>query len=492
MKEKSNVKTSQALKILPCLLVIWCASCNKGQQPPDPFPNIVIIFADDMGYGDPTCYNPGSKIRTPHIDDLAKSGMLFTDAHSNSSVCTPSRYGLLTGRYAWRSRLKQGVTWSYDSALIERDRTTVASMLKSKGYKTACIGKWHLGLDWHWNDDRVDFSQPFGGGPNELGFDYFHGITASLDIPPYAWLENDRVVGQVDSISKGRTPIRFEGEYWRKGPTARGFDHYQVLSQLTDKAVDFITDRKRDEPDQPFLLYFPLTAPHLPWIPTEEFRGKSQAGDYGDMVTMVDQTVGKIMNTLQHHGIRENTLVIFTSDNGAHWVREQEHKYDHRANGELLGMKGDIWEGGHRVPFIASWPDQIKPGPTVDLTISITDILATCATISGYQLRPDEGEDSRDLIPVLLRQANDLDKKETVQHSAHGIFAIRQGQWKYIEAQGSGGFLPSDKDTLLNVYEGQLYNLTEDLAEEINLYGQESAKVKELKAKLNQIKSGPI
>lgn len=237
MKEKSNIKTLQALKILPCLLVIGCASCNKSQQPPDPSPNIVIIFADDMGYGDPTCYNPGSKIRTPHIDDLAKSGMLFTDAHSNSSVCTPSRYGLLTGRYAWRSRLKQGVTWSYDSALIERDRTTVASMLKSKGYKTACIGKWHLGLDWQWNDDKVDFNQPFGGGPNELGFDYFYGITASLDIPPYAYLENDRVVGQLDSISKGRTPIRFEGEYWRKGPTARGFDHYQVLSQLTDKEI---------------------------------------------------------------------------------------------------------------------------------------------------------------------------------------------------------------------------------------------------------------
>ena len=465
-------------------------SCQQRSALPPP-PNIVIILADDLGYGDPKCYNPHSKINTPNIDQLAGAGVRFTDAHSNSAVCTPTRYGLLTGRYAWRSKLKRGVTWSYDSAIIEPGRTTVASLLRAKGYATACIGKWHLGLDWQWNGDAVDFTRPFGGGPNELGFDYFYGITASLDIPPYCYLENNQVDGAITHYSRGDSKS-YEGEYWRLGPTMEGFDHYQTLSVFTKKVTDFIENHEKKRSDEPFLVYFPMTAPHLPWIPTEKFKGTSQAGDYGDMVAMVDWSVGEVIKALRSSGIEENTLVIFTSDNGAHWITEKEEAFDHRANGNWLGMKGDIWEGGHRVPFIASWPGKIQAGSTMDVTISTTDILATCATISGYPLHAREAEDSRNLLPLLLGEAEEPEVKETIQHSAHGVFAIRQGEWKYIEAQGSGGFLPADKDTILNRADGQLYHLIRDPAEENNLIDQEREKVMELKRRLREIKGEPV
>lgn len=463
-------------------------ACHQNDQPGTAMPNIIVILADDLGYGDPTCYNPSSKVNTPYIDQLARRGMKFTDAHSNASVCTPTRYGLLTGRYAWRSELKRGVTWSYDSAIIEPDRTTIASMLKTKGYRTACIGKWHLGLNWQWNNNKVDFDRPFSGGPNDLGFDYFYGIAASLDIPPYAYLENDRVTGMVDSVTKGRTAIKFEGEYWRKGPTAREFDHYQVLPRLTGKAVSFISDHERNDTKQPFFLYVPLTAPHLPWLPLKTFKGQSQAGDYGDFVAMVDWAVGQIITTLDQAGIENNTLIFFTSDNGAHWTNEKEMEFDHRANVSWLGMKGDIWEGGHRVPFIVSWPGYVRPGSIRHTPISTTDILATCAYLTGYSLSTHEAEDSRSLLPVLLGETIYLDQPEIVHHSAHGVFSLRQGNWKYIEAQGSGGFLPPDKDTTLNVHKGQLYHLGEDPGETNNLYDSLPEVVQAMSKKLEGIK----
>lgn len=480
---------TQLLIVLILISGVNLQCSQPGTPLTSKMPNIVIILADDLGYGDPTCYNARSKINTPNIDALASAGMRFTDAHSNSAVCTPTRYGLLTGRYAWRSSLKRGVTWSYDSAIIEPDRTTIASLLKSKGYSTACIGKWHLGLNWQWDGDSVDFTKPFGGGPNELGFDYFYGITASLDIPPHAYLENNRMDGEITHYSQGASES-YEGEYWRLGPTAEGFDHYQTLSVFTGKVTDFIANHQKNRSDEPFLLYFPMTAPHLPWIPTDKFKGTSKAGDYGDMVAMVDWSVGEVMNALRSAGIEENTLVIFTSDNGAHWITEKEETFDHKANGDWLGMKGDIWEGGHRVPFIASWPGKIGAATSTNVTVSTTDILATCAAIADYPLGTGEAEDSRNLLSLMLGEAQAPAVKETIQHSAHGIFAIRQGDWKYIEAQGSGGFLPADKDTTLNRYDGQLYHLGKDPAEENNLVDQEKEKVNELKRRLSEIKGG--
>ena len=445
-------------------------------------PNIIYILADDLGYGDLSCLNDSSKIHTPNLDKLAEQGITFTDAHSNSAVCTPTRYGILTGRYAWRSRMKSGVIWSYDEHLIEPDRTTVASLLKEYGYNTACIGKWHLGLDWAKDTAGVpQFMEPINNSPVTNGFDYFFGITASLDIPPYFYIENDQITAtSIDTIEAMQGKM-----FWRKGPIGNDFKHIEVLPKLTEKAVAFIAEQSKT--DNPFFLYFPLPAPHTPILPTEEFQGKSNTNEYGDFVLMVDDVVRQIEQAIVENGVSENTLIIFTSDNGGSPMADFDElaALGHDPSYIFRGHKADIYEGGHRVPFIVKWPNKIKAGTSSTQIICATDLLATCAAIIGDTLKDYEGEDSYNILPVLLDEKTEQPIREaTVHHSINGSFSIRQGKWKLEFCAGSGGWShptePMAKKQ--DLYPVQLYNLEKDISELNNLAEQNPEIVKELTA----------
>lgn len=466
-------------------------------------PNIVYILADDMGYGDLSALNPHSGINTPNMDKIVKEGMYFTDAHSNSAVCTPTRYGILTGRYAWKSRLKEGVLWGYDPPLIESDRTTVASFLQDNGYQTACIGKWHLGLGWQaknrevpienydWRrefkegaDSNVDFGKKVIG-PNTLGFDYSYIIPASLDMTPYLYLENELATELPVAYTAGKSQDKDgRGVFWRSGEVAPNFDFYRVLEHLTHKATDYIAQQKAAE--EPFFLYFPLTAPHTPWLPTEEVDGISEAGKYGDFVALVDKTVGAVMEALEKSGQAENTLIIVTSDNGSNWTVKDMEQYTHRANYIYRGQKADIYEGGHRVPFIVRWPKKIRPGSVSDQVMSTTDLLATVSGIIGRELPVGAGEDSYNMLPAFTENAQGPIRDFTVHHSLDGFFAIRKGDWKLTAALGSGGFT---QPAMIEPEEGQsigtLFNLKEDPSETKNVYGEHPEVVRELLALLS-------
>lgn len=458
-------------------------------------PNIVLILADDLGYGDPTCYNDQSKIPTPQMDKLAAQGIRFTDAHTPTALCTPTRYGIQTGRYSWRSSLKRGVLNGYSEPLIEKDRLTVASFLKRHGYATGCVGKWHLGLGWvpansaeKPKEGNIAYDQPVTHGPPALGYDYSHIIPASLDMDPYCWLENGHVV----EAATGHTPgskRRWDGGggFWRAGPIAPSFDFYEVLPTITTKSVDFI---KRQTPERPFFLYVPLTAPHTPWMPKNEFRGKTKVDWYGDFVTEVDWALGQIVQAVEDAGFKDNTLVVFTSDNGSHWPAAQIEKFGHRANGPWRGQKSDIHEGGHRVPFICRWPGRIKPGTQSRQTICLTDLLATWAAILGDPLPADAGQDSYNILPALLDPSLDKPIREaTVHHSGNGIFALRQGPWKLIQGLGSGGFTaPAQVKPKPGGPQGQLYNLEDDPSEQKNLWAEHPEIVERLGALLERYK----
>jgi arylsulfatase A-like enzyme len=460
-------------------------AADRAADPSKP-PHIVIILADDLGYGDPGCYNAASKIPTPNIDRLAAQGMRFTDAHSPSSLCTPTRYGLMTGRYAWRSQLKSGVLWGFSAALIEPKRLTLPALLQQNGYKTACVGKWHLGLG---SDEKVDYAKVFEPAPNDYGFDYYFGIPASLDMEPYVFVENDRTIELPTGHIEKSEMRRYGGAgYWRGGPIAPSFKHIEVLPKITKKAVSVIDDHAKSAAEKPLFLYFPLTAPHTPWLPTKEFEGKSKAGPFGDFVVQVDDTVGQVLAALERNKMTENTLVILTSDNGAHWLPADIEKYDHRCNGALRGQKSDIHEGGHRVPYIARWPAKIAAGSTCDEVICHTDVFATCAAIAGAKLPEDAAEDSFSFLPALLGEklAQPI-RPAIVHHSGDGMFAIRQGPWKLALGLGSGGFTspkrvqPNKGDAV-----GQLYNLEKDPQETENLYQHEQEVVKRLTALLDR------
>jgi len=432
-------------------------------------PNIVIILADDLGYGDLRSYNADSRIPTLHLDRLAAERMRFTDAHSPSAVCTPTRYGLLTGRYAWRTRLKNGVLNGYSPLLIEPGRLTLASLVKQRGYATAAIGKWHLGLG---TAEPVDFSRLLDAGPNSVGLDYFFGIPASLDMPPYVFVENDAVTAApTGTIAASEMRRKGGNGFWRAGAIAPGFTHEGVLPALTEKAVSFIG---KQSPGKPFLLYLPLTAPHTPWMPIAEFRGKSDADYYGDFVVQVDAAVGDVLRALDRAQVSGNTLVIFTSDNGAHWLPTDIEKWGHRANGRLRGQKSDIWEGGHRIPFLVRWPGRIQAGSTRSDLICITDLFATVAAIVDVPLPQDAAEDSFNLLPALLGRKRQAPIREAiVHHSGDGTFAIRQGPWKLALALGSHGFSdPRNITPKPGEAEGQLYNLEDDPQEQHNLWLQ--------------------
>jgi arylsulfatase A-like enzyme len=441
-------------------------------------PNVVVVNADDMGYGDVGCYNPDSQIPTPNIDRLAEEGVRFTDAHSPSAVCTPSRYGLLTGRDPWRTRLRNGgVIFDYDDPLIDADRLTVGEMLQREGYATACCGKWHLGMEWPrhegvpdaeegFSNEAVDFTRPIEEGPTERGFDYFFGIRASLDMPPYCFIENDHTVG-VPTVEKD--PYN---DQQREGPMVPGWRDEEVGPRVTEQAVNFVTDHVTHNPDDPFFLYVPTSAPHRPCTPPEFLEGASDAGPRGDMVAEVDWTVGQIDAALEALGVRENTLFVVTSDNGARATCHDGNDYGHRSNGDLRGKKADVWDGGHREPFVARWPAAIEGGRTCDETICHTDLLATVAALAGTSVPADAGEDSYDVTPALLGEDYDGPIREaTVHQSGGGYLAVRQGPWKMVPSLGSGGFSePRYPDPEPDGPEGQLYNLDDDPREQENLW----------------------
>ncbi|MBK1817107.1 sulfatase-like hydrolase/transferase [Luteolibacter yonseiensis] len=461
-------------------------------------PNIVFILADDLGYGDVSIYNPESKIRTPHLDRLAGQGMRFTDAHAPSSVCTPTRYSILTGRLAWRSPLKSGVLPPWGAPLIDAKRLTVSAFLKQNGYRTAAIGKWHLGWTWPTRDgqppasgaDRlsnVDFTKPVTGGPTDRGFDYYFGVDVP-NYPPYVYIENDRTVG---------IPAEASGPaYNRPGPALPGWDWTNVLPEITRRGVTYIEEAGKKS--GPYFLYVPLTSPHYPVVPTPEFRGKSGAGDYGDFVLQTDDAVGRILDAIDRSGQAENTLVIFTSDNGPEvtgevkpGVYDRVKQYGHSSSGGLRGAKRDLWEGGHRVPFIARWPRRIKPALTSETTISHVDFFATAAAILGKPLDPEAAPDSFNILPALIGEPSGQVRPATIHHGQNGNLAIRQGDWVFINApSGDGNREPSWRKEEWKIQphdeQAELFNLKDDPRQTRNLYSGNRDKALELKSLLDR------
>lgn len=496
MRTTLTLAAGSALLFLPSCNGQKKASANGEKTTP----NIVYILADDMGYGDIRAYNPACKIPTPALDSLAAEGIAFTDAHTNSAVSTPTRYGILTGRYAFRSRLKNGVLVGHDPSLIEPGRETVATLLRKGGYHTACIGKWHLGLDWARHDTtkpvftgnpwditdtgNIDYTGPVHGGPSDHGFDYSYVLPASLDIAPYVYVENGRVNSPVSTHTPAWRNDKARGMWYRHGDKADNFDHSDCLQHFTRKAVEYITGSAGRK--EPFFLYFPLTAPHTPWLPSAEFEGKSGAGVYGDFVCMVDDVVRQVRQALRESGQLENTIIVFTSDNGSSWNPEDIEETGHRANAHFSGKKSDIWEGGHRVPFIVSWPLQIKEGKQCDEVICTTDLMATCAEMTGLSLVDNAGEDSYSFWKILTGQPYTSPLREaTIHHSIEGYFALRQGDWVYLDAHGSGGWSLPEKQAV-HLPAEQLYNLKEDPAEQHNLVASHPDKVRSMKQLLDR------
>ena len=432
-------------------------------------PNIVFVLADDLGWGDLDSYNSFSKIPTPNANRLATQGMRWTDMHASAAVCTPSRYSILTGRYCWRTELKKGVLNGYAPDLIEPSRMTVASMLKTEGYYTAGVGKWHLGLG---EPPRTDYTKPLHPSPIDNGFDYYFGLQAMAQ-PPYLYFENDHTVEQPTAYTPGYAPGQkgLWGSNWKPGAIAPDYDFAQRLPLMTTKAVSIIHDCAA-HPKRPFFLYLPLTGPHKPWQPLPQYKGKSRAGRYGDFVVETDAMLGEVMQALRETGSADNTLFIFTSDNGADWKPQDIAQFEHRANADWRGEKADIWEAGHRIPFIARWPGHIPPGTVSNELGSLTDFMATVAAITGTPLPSNAAEDSFNLLPALLgKKLKTPIRKTIMDQSIDGMLTIREGYWKLEEGLGSGGFsFPKRVEPAPGGPEGQLYNLATDPHELHNVY----------------------
>lgn len=456
-------------------------------------PNIVIVVADDMGYGDPRCYNAQSRCPTPNIDVLAKQGMRFTDAHAAGAWCTPSRYGLLTGRYPFRTSLK----WQEQPVIAEGVRT-IADTLRDTGYKTAMVGKWHLGFH---NAKNLDYSQELRGGPCDRGFDDYFGLPASLDIPDFYWIDDRNVpnpptvpIADSNSAPKDWNPI--QGKFWRGGKRGADFEMEACLDRLGDEAAKRVAELSKT--DSPFFLYVPLTSPHTPWLPSAKYAAANEAGIYSQFVAHTDGVLGTILESIRKHGIEDETLVIFTSDNGPVWYAFDTERYGHDSMGGLRGMKGDVWEAGHRVPFVIRWPEKIAAGTVNDQLISFVDLHATLAKIAGG-VKADTAVDSLDFSKVWLGSSQATVRKELIAFQEPIV--LRTGNWKLITRPGSSGFLAHDrngspflsKDVLnpdneaATEMEGQLYDLSSDPGETKNLWKHETKLVKRLKQRLKEI-----
>jgi arylsulfatase A len=483
---------------LTFFLLGLCAVAASARSPQKP--NILIIYADDLGYGDVQSYNPEGKIPTPHIDQLAAQGMRFTDAHSSSGVCSPSRYTLLTGRYHWRGRLQRGIVGLWEPPAIGPDRMTIGSLAKQNGYRTACIGKWHLGWDWpipkeklHLMNGSKDmaatgehkalweelFSQPIPGGPTARGFDLYFG-TDVPNWPPFCFIENDRTVG----IPTGFLPVRLfkNNQASNQGPALADWKLEPILPAIGDRAATFITESAKKP--EPFLLYFSLTSPHTPLSVNREWIGKSGLGPYADFVMETDAIVGQVIAALGGSGAADHTLVIFTSDNGcAHYIGKDElEAKGHFPSGPLRGAKSDAWEGGHRIPFIVRWPAVVEAGAVSGQLVHQADLMRTFAGAMGADLPDNAGEDSFSLLP-LLKGGDKPVRTHAVSNSIGGVPAVRDGPWKYIAAPGSGGWSHGGDPS----QPVQLYNLDDDLGETNNLAAEMPEKLAGMQALLETL-----
>ncbi|HZZ77115.1 MAG TPA: arylsulfatase [Gemmataceae bacterium] len=488
-----------SMRVLALIALAIAATPALGQEAKDR-PNIVIILADDLGIGDVGCFNPKSKIATPNIDRLAKQGMRFTDAHSPSAVCSPTRYGLLTGRYPFRSPLKKGVVAPWGAPIIEQGRLTLASMLRRLGYRTACIGKWHLGWNWATRDGKVaasgkdklsnvDFSKAIANGPTTKGFDYYFGVDLP-NFPPYCFIENDRTVGIPDVVS---TP-----EINRPGPMLAGWKQVEILPEVSRRSQKYIAEAAKKK--TPFFLYVPLTSPHYPVVPAKTFQNKSGVGNYGDFVMQTDAVVGEIVRALDEHGLTENTIVIFTSDNGPEVVGEvgigayeRLRRYGHASMGIYRGVKRDLWEGGHRMPFVIRWPGKIAPDSTSDQTIGFTDIMATVAAITKTPLPNDAAEDSIDISAAF--RGEKVKREGLIHGSGSGKLALRQGDWVLIASpsgednakkSGEPDWFRKERGYTAHKQPFELFNLRDDPTQKTNRYADEMERARSMQATLEQ------
>lgn len=482
------VKKSTILSGITILSACFFSQCsNKRKAITDIKPNIIVILADDLGYGDIKAMNSKSKIPTPNIDKMVSEGVLFTNAHAPAAVCTPSRYSILTGRYSWRSERKKGVTWVWEGPMIENDRFTIGDMLKNQGYNTACVGKWHLGVEWPTTDGfpatlknhgkNIDYDKPIKNGPTSLGFDYYFGQEVP-SFPPHAFIENDRlVVKPTEWMEPGNTGL--------PGAMASGWRYEDLMYSITDKAIQYIKDQAYRDVSKPFFLYFAMSAPHTPIAPHENFFGKTEVGRFGDYVYEMDYHVGRVLNLLDSLEISKNTLVVFLSDNGGvnedglrytSEIGDLIKNYGHNSNGILRGIKSDAWEGGHRIPFIVKWPGHVKANSTSEALVSGVDLMATFAALTGEKLSEKVAEDSYNILPVIEGKTK-VAREALVTQSGEGILSIQKGDWKLVLCSGGGGkwsgigHLPvketvNGKQIWKNV---QLFNLTNDIGEKTDL-----------------------
>ncbi len=478
------------MRYLPLVLLSAFVTLFAAERP-----NIIVILADDQGFGDLGANNPQSKIATPQLDALAKGGVRFTDGHTSSGVCTPTRYSLLTGRYHWRTKLQSGVLGGFSTPLIAKDRLTLAGLLKQQGYATGCFGKWHLGISFPLKtggvaDDGGNFSKAFQDaasvdygrdivdGPVDHGFDTFFGISASLDMPPFVWIK-DRRVTEIPSATK---------TWLRTGPAGPKFEAVDVMPSVIDQTIAFIEAQRKADPAKPFFAYVPLNAPHTPIVPTKEFQGSSGISPYADFVKQVDHDVGRLLASLDKLGLTENTLVVFTSDNGCSPAADIPllQKAGHEPNHFFRGHKADLYEGGHRVPFLVRWPAKVKPGVSAALVGQI-DFLATFAEITGATVSASMGEDSVSFLPVLLGSKESV-RQGIVSQSINGSFAIRDGQWKLLLSAGSAGWSsPKPGPEEAGLPPVQLYDLSKDPGERNNLQAEFPERVAAMKAELEKL-----
>ncbi len=481
--------------------IIFCLSYQEA-KPENPKPNVVIIIADDLGYGDVKLFNPETSLTTPNLNRLGNNSITFTDAHSSSAVCTPSRYSLLTGRYPWRSHKKKGVFDGYVKALIEKDRQTLASIFKNAWYNTSIIGKWHLGVDWQTKEANqepgfgtIDYSKPLLHSPNDVGFDYSYIFSASLDFSPAVYIENGMTVGEVDYIA----PFVDFPAYSRRAETTSDLSYEAVLDHLLDKILTYINEHKNSE--DPFFLYFPLTAPHKPLLPAERFREGSGLGWYGDFIQQVDWTVGEVLKSLEGDGLAENTIVIFSSDNGSymhlyengeedHTVANENHGYNpenHKPNLSWRGTKGDIFEAGHRVPLMIHWPGQLKARKSHE-TVCLTDISSTLVEMLGLSADVSQMEDGYSLVPIFSNE--EINRAPVIHQSGDGALAIRKGNYKLILCDGSGGREEPKGNAFSKPY--QLYDLAIDPYETTNLINSHAEIAEGLEKEFYEIVDGDL
>ncbi len=471
----------------------FCACSGNMSETP---PNIVVILADDFGVGDIQSHYPDNKIPTPYLDRMVNDGMSFTDAHSPSAVCTPTRYGLLTGRYSWRTRLQEWVLAAYEPPLIAADRPTLPGVLREHGYETAMIGKWHLGWEWAGpqpskmttlrNGQKVlewDFTKPVAQGPTARGFDYYFGVDLP-NMPPFSYIENDTVDPlptdrYVHDASEGTVmPRGFEGS-----PMAPGWQFREIVPELTKRAVEQI--HQRAQSDEPFFLFYSMTSPHEPVSPSPRFMGKSGIAPIADFVMETDWSAGQVIQAVDDAGIAENTIVIFTADNGhSHYTGWEELvAAGHRPSGPFRGHKGDIWEGGHRVPLLVRWTGRVAAGATSGQLVSLTDIFATSLDLIGADLPAVSAEDSMSFLPAMLGMQSERTRTSLVSHSNRGEFAYRDGPWKLVYRRSDPSLEKSrGKPTI-----AELYNLDSDIAEERDLAGEEPETVGELKRRFDAL-----